>query len=114
MNSYIVLSDALERIGDNEYYKIVGKFMIRYGDPHDDVFVAAVWLIKGCKYSVAEVARILKEQFPRSSSIEVRDEPWFEVMHIDLDWSDMRYEWNDHYFEFQKRVVSTLELMSLA
>lgn len=113
MKSKIPLSEAFERVEIDESCQIVGeKFLIRY-DNSDDNFTATIWLIEGCKYTAYEVAEILKEQFPRSSCVEVRNESWFEVMHIDLEWSEMQHKWKNHEREFQKRVVSTLEIMSV-
>jgi hypothetical protein len=114
MNSKIDLLEAKERAEIDEHCQIIGKFLIWYGDVCNDKFTAAVWLIEGCKYCIEEVADILKEQFPLSSLIEIRQDPWLDAKHIDIEWSEQEYSWQDHDNQFNKRVVGTLELLSIA
>jgi len=112
MDSMITMDDARERASIDDYSWIVGKFLVCYGDSADDAFTATVRLIEGCRHKIHEVSDILREQFPKSSSVMVRDEEYLDEMHIDLEWSEMEYEWDDHDAEFEERVISTLEILS--
>lgn len=112
MNSKIVREDAQARAEIDDYYRIVENYLVRYGDPRDDEFTAVVRLIEGCQHNIYTVATHLKERFPTTSSIEVRDEDHLDEAYIDLEWSDMEHEWDDHDEEFEERVISTLEVLS--
>ena len=112
MNSNIVRKEAKARVEIDDYCRIVGKFLVRYGDPADDQHCATVHLIEGCKYLIGEIAEILQRQFPQTSHVSVRDEENLDAKHIDLEWSEMEYIWFDHDHEFEERVIRTLKTLS--
>lgn len=114
MNSRIVRQEAQERVEIDDYNQIVGNFLVRYGDPSFDQFAATVHLIEGCNHSIHEVAELLKQNFPASSCIQVQSQEWLDEMYIDLEWEEMEYQWDDHDREFQKRVIDTLEMLSIS